>query len=142
MTGLKELLQSFYPGGDNSKKVLKTGEKGEEIAVGFLEGLGYAIVTRNYRQRIGEIDIVAQDGETLVFVEVKTRKNNRYGGPLEAIDIRKQIKLSRMAQDYISRNGLDDSPARFDVVAILLKSGSEPEIQHLRDAFDFQEYEK
>ena len=139
MVGFKKGLWPFQLGKKNSKTVQNTGLHGEDIAVSFLETQGYSIVARNYRQRFGEIDIVAQDGETLVFVEVKTRRSDRFGSPFEAIDTRKQIKISRMAQDYISRNNLEDCSARFDVVAIRLKQDSAPEVQHICDAFDFQE---
>jgi len=115
------------------------GSQGEDIAVSFLEAQGYSVLDRNYRQRFGEIDIVAIERGVLVFVEVKTRKNDRYGNPFEAVDIRKQQKLSRMAQDYISRNNKEDIAARFDVVAVRLTQNSPPEVELVRNAFDFQE---
>ena len=118
--------------------VPKTGLQGEDIAVSFLKAQGYGILARNYRQRFGEVDIVAEDGDTLVFVEVKTRRSERFGSPFEAVDTRKQIKLSRIAQDYIIRHNLEDRDARFDVVAVLLKPGVAPEVQHVCDAFDYQ----
>ena len=139
MSFFKEGVWPFQLGKKNTKTGQKTGLQGEDIAVSFLEAQGYNIVARNYRQRFGEIDIVAQDAKTLVFVEVKTRKSDRFGSPFEAIDTRKQIKLSRMSQDYISRNNLEDRSARFDVVSIRLTQGSAPEVQLIRDAFDFQE---
>lgn len=117
----------------------KTGIQGEDVAASFLEAQGYTVLARNYRQRFGEIDIVAEDRDVLVFVEVKTRNNNRYGSPFEAVDIRKQKKLSIMAQDYISRNDFEDRSARFDVVAVRLNKDSNPEVEIIRDAFDFQE---
>ena len=131
----------FGAGCGNDKKMKtdqKTGPQGEDIAVSFLEKQGYVILARNYRQRFGEIDIVAEDAGVLVFIEVKTRKNNRYGSPFEAVDIRKQKKLSLMALDYIARNKMEDSAARFDVVAVLLQQNSHPEVEIIRDAFDFQ----
>lgn len=136
---LNRPLWPFGKGSKQEKGKEKTGLQGEDIAVSFLKTQGYNVVARNYRQRFGELDIIAKDGETFVFIEVKTRKNDRYGNPFEAVDSRKQIKLSRMAQDYISRNGLEDKPARFDVVAILLTPGSPPKVEHIRDAFEFQE---
>lgn len=116
----------------------KTGMHGENIAVSYLERRGYTILARNIRQRFGEIDIVAEDGDVLVFVEVKTRKNDRYGSPFEAVDFRKQVKLSKMAQFYISSNSLEDRLARFDVVAVRLDPHTRPEVEHIRNAFDFQ----
>lgn len=117
----------------------KTGPQGENIAVSFLKSQGFTILARNYRQRFGELDIVAEDGDVLVFVEVKTRKSNRFGSPFEAVDIRKQMKLSKMAQHYISRNNLEDREARFDVVAVLLAPRAKPEVEYIPNAFDLQE---
>ena len=140
--GKKMFLWAFGSGTGNDKKVnasQKTGPQGEDIAVSYLEKQGYIVLVRNYRQRFGEIDIVAEDDGVLVFIEVKTRKNNRYGSPFEAVDVRKQKKLSLMAQDYISRNKMENRAARFDVVAVLLKNDSCSEVELIRDAFDFQE---
>lgn len=142
MPGYKMFSWLFVSGKENNKKnhaEQETGPRGEDIAVSFLEKQGYRILVRNYRQRFGEIDIVAEDGNVLVFIEVKTRKNNRYGSPFEAVDTRKQRKLSIMAQDYIGRNKMEDRDARFDVVAVLLKKDSCSEVELIRDAFDFQE---
>lgn len=142
MSGFKIFSWPFLSGKE-SKNTTSVGQKpgpqGENIAVLFLEKQGYTILARNYRQRFGEIDIVAEEGNVLVFVEVKTRNNDRYGSPFEAVDIRKQQKLSLMAQDYISRNKMEDRSARFDVVAVLLNQASRPQVEHIRDAFDFQE---
>ena len=142
MSGNKLFSWPFGSGNGNDKKMnadQKTGPQGEDIAVSFLEEQGYIVLVRNYRRRFGEIDIVAEDAGVLVFIEVKTRKNNRYGSPFEAVDTRKQKKLSMMAQDYITRNKMEDRTARFDVVAVLLKKDSCPEVELVRDAFDFQE---
>ena len=79
MSVLNKSLWPFSLGKKNAGTVKKTGQLGEDIAVSFLETQGYTILARNYRQRFGEIDIVAEDGDTLVFVEVKTRKNDRFG---------------------------------------------------------------
>ncbi|MDH4319672.1 MAG: YraN family protein, partial [Desulfobulbaceae bacterium] len=94
------------------------GSKGEDAAAFHLQQKGYEILCRNYRQRFGEIDIVARDGDVLVFVEVKTRRSLRYGTPFEAIDQRKQRQLSKVALHYISRYKLYHQPARFDVIAV------------------------
>ena len=140
LSGFKKFSWPF-PSGKQSegRDDQKTGSQGENIAVSFLEKQGYIVLARNYRQRFGEIDIVAEDQGVLVFVEVKTRKNDRYGSPFEAVDFRKQQKLSMMAQDYISRNNMEDSAARFDVVAVRLGSGSQPKVELIRDAFEFME---
>lgn len=115
---------------------VKTGPYGEEIAASFLQAQGYEIIERNYRKRFGEIDIIAEDGEALVFIEVKTRKSNRFGSPLEAVDIRKQQKMSRVALAYLNSFEITDRAARFDVVAILLQGNLPPEIDLVKNAFE------
>jgi len=114
------------------------GPKGEDAAASYLQKKGYEILCRNYRQRFGEIDIVARDGEVLVFVEVKTRRSQRYGTPFEAIDQRKQRQLSKVALHYITRYKLYDQPARFDVIAVSW-SKEKPEFDLLTNAFDLSE---
>jgi len=94
------------------------GKSGEELAVLELERRGYAILARRYRTRHGEIDIVACDGDTTVFVEVKARATAEFGTAAEAVTWRKQQRLASMARVYLARNGLIDRPCRFDVVAI------------------------
>jgi len=115
------------------------GRAGEDLAASFLEGQGYRIVTRNYRKRFGEIDIIAEDGSDLVFVEVKTRSSNTFGSPLEAVDLRKQLRMARAALDYMSGSGLHDRSARFDVVAVHLRQDKPARIDHVRNAFDLQD---
>ncbi len=136
---MKNFFSGFLgPGaGDDDRPAGKdTGPRGEEIAVAYLQQKGYSIVERNYRLRFGEIDIIARDGETIVFVEVKTRKSIRFGSPFDAVDLRKQKKMSRVALAYLSSCRLLDSPARFDVVAVLLRRGSQPEVEIVQDAFE------
>jgi putative endonuclease len=94
------------------------GKSGETLAADELERRGYAILERRYRSRHGEIDIIAQDGETIVFVEVKARTTAEHGTAAEAVTLGKQRKLVSMAVDYLSRHGLHDRACRFDVVAI------------------------
>jgi len=112
------------------------GRIGEDAAVSYLKDKGYVIIDRNYRRRFGEIDIVAEDKGVLVFIEVKTRKSERYGSPFEAVDFRKQQKMSIVALDYISRHNKENCPARFDVVAVMLKDGTYPQIELIQDAFE------
>jgi len=107
------------------------------MAAVFLQKLGYRIVSRNYRQKTGEIDIIAKDGDTHVFVEVKTRYNADFGEPAEAVTRNKQRQISAAALEYLSRNDLLDTPVRFDVVGISMDR-AEPIITHLRAAFEFQ----
>jgi putative endonuclease len=94
------------------------GLSGESLAVEELERRGYAILARRYRTAYGEIDIVAEDGQTLVFVEVKARATAEFGTAAEAVTRRKQLRLARMARDYLARAAIVDRPCRFDVVAI------------------------
>jgi putative endonuclease len=94
------------------------GKTGEETAVAALEQRGYAVIACRYRTRYGEIDIIARDGETTVFVEVKARVTDECGTAAEAVGPSKQRRLVRMAIDYLARNDLIDRPCRFDVVAI------------------------
>lgn len=112
------------------------GQKGESIAVRFLQEKGYHILERNYRNTFGEIDIVANDAGTLVFLEVKTRKNANFSLPAEAVTVRKQQKISRVAQAYLSQHDQHDSNARFDVVTILQPDTATPQIELIRDAFE------
>lgn len=116
------------------------GEKGEDIAVRYLKSRGYRIVARNYRVRLGEIDIIAEQGADLVFVEVKTRSDNSFGSPFESVTVQKQKQLSRVALEYLSRNGCQDRSARFDVVGIRFESGGSrfesASIELLQNAFD------
>lgn len=95
-----------------------TGKTGENCAVAELERRGYAILARRYRTRHGEIDIVAREDETTVFVEVKARATGEFGTAAEAITPWKRRRLVRMATDYLARNGLANHRCRFDVVAI------------------------
>ena len=112
------------------------GQRGEDAAGKFLRKLGYIIVARGHRDRIGEIDLIAKDGVTLVFVEVKARTNNRFGGPAEAITKAKQARVARLAQQYLAVRRLADRLCRFDVVLI---RGDDPKtcsIELLTGAFE------
>ena len=111
------------------------GRKGEIIAARFLRKAGMRILQRNCRRRLGEIDIVARDGDEVVFVEVKTRTSERWGEPADALTAEKRRRLRRAAEQYASRTGIVEFPLRFDVVTVLLPDGSEPTIRHYRDAF-------
>jgi putative endonuclease len=94
------------------------GISGEDLACAELQRRGYAIVERRYRTRFGEIDIIAKDGLTTVFVEVKARMTQDFGGAAAAMTGWKQRRIARMAVDYLARQNLHDCPCRFDVVAI------------------------
>jgi len=112
------------------------GAEGERAAAEFLEARGYRIVERNYRTRRGEIDLIAQEGRTLVFVEVKARLNDRFGGPGAAITPAKQARLARLAQHYLLKRRLGDRPCRFDVVLIWGDDPKTRRIELLPGAFE------
>lgn len=99
------------------------GAEGERAAEKFLRRQRYTIVLRNYRCRAGEVDLVALDGSTIVFVEVKTRTQPGFGTPFEAVDARKQRQIRRAAQQYLSEYRLHDRNARFDVVGVWWEQG-------------------
>ncbi len=89
------------------------------MAAEYMQGCGYKILDRNYRTRSGEIDIIAREGGYIVFAEVKYRKNNAFGTPLEAVDYKKQQKIRRMAHIYLHNERYpENTPVRFDVVGI------------------------
>jgi putative endonuclease len=111
------------------------GKLGEDLACRELERLGYAIVARRYRARGAELDIVARDGATTVFVEVKAREGRMFGEPVEAVTHEKRRRITRVAQDYMMRHRLAESPCRFDVVSVQF-NGNTPVIEVFRNAFD------
>lgn len=111
------------------------GKFGEDLACTELTRLGYAILARRHRTRYGEIDIIARDRETTVFVEVKTREGDAFGAGAESVALWKQRRVARMAIDYAARNGLLDTPCRVDVVEVTVGDGT-PRIEVYRNAFD------
>jgi putative endonuclease len=113
------------------------GARGERAAAGYLKRLGYKILARGDRGDLGEIDLVALDGQTIVFVEVKTRQSQEAGRPAEAVDAVKQRRLTRLALAWLKRRGLLDYPARFDVIGITWPAGrGQPSIDHCKNAFE------
>lgn len=116
-------------------KTTEIGRIGENIAAEYLGAKGYRIVARNYRLGRGEIDIIAWLGEdTLVFVEVKTRASDGFGGPEEAVTLKKQDLLARTAGCYMESIGYEWA-IRFDIVSVLWRNGRVKEIRHAEDAF-------
>lgn len=109
-----------------------TSQKGEDLATKLLKKAGYKILARNYRNPLGEIDIVAKEHDVIVFVEVKTRKVAKFGLAKEAVHAQKQKKLIRLAQAYLKQHRLTSSKARFDVVAIQLDNNR---VEIIKDAF-------
>lgn len=112
----------------------RLGQRGERVAARYLRRRGYRIVTRNFRAAGAEIDLVALDGPTLVFIEVKTRLAASAGAPEEAVGRRKQERLRRAAQIYGARHRAEDRPMRFDVVAIS-GEGRRRRVELFKDAF-------
>jgi putative endonuclease len=111
------------------------GQRGENVAARFLRNHGYKIIQRNFRCDVGELDIVAKDGKTLVFVEVKAREEDD-PTPETQINATKQHQMTKAAKFYLSRYGVPQPPARFDVVAIVWPNGLGPSIRHTPNAFD------
>ncbi len=116
----------------------KKGQEGERLAVRFLERQGYRILDRNYRNRLGEIDIVAEDRGVLVFTEVRTLKASAGHSPEETIQWKKQQRISRTALAYIQHKHLEDRPARFDVISVIF-DGNRSTLRHIPDAFEIWE---
>ena len=110
------------------------GKMGEDLACAELQRRGYAILARRYRTRHGEIDVIARDGRTVVFVEVKARAGDEFGGAAAAVTGWKQQRIVRMATDYLARQGLLEAPCRFDVVSVDLL-GAAPRIEVYCGAF-------
>lgn len=111
------------------------GIRGEDLAVTYLKKKGYKVIARNYRCQWGEIDLIARDKGTLIFVEIKSRSSSGFGLPQDAVDRFKQEKLIQAAKTYMAEHHLQESiPARFDVVAVHL-TPSGPEMELIKDAF-------
>jgi putative endonuclease len=109
------------------------GAWGEAVAARYLERHGFVILEQNVRTRFGELDLIARDGDTLVFIEVKTRRRGEFGSPALAVTWRKRRRISHLALTY-----LGDRPMgiRFDIIAITAPKGERPTLQHFRSAFD------
>ena len=110
------------------------GRSGEDLAASLYRNAGFRILERNYRVPEGEVDVVAGRGSTLVFCEVKTRRSDRWGAPVEAVSWKKQARLRRLAARWMRERGAGDAEVRFDVVSVVVRDGR-PEITHFPDAF-------
>ncbi len=117
-------------------KKREIGDRGEAMAVKKLKRMGYKIVERNFAAKCGEIDIIALDGEYIVFVEVRVRNNSSYGSGAETVDVYKQKKIIKTAMYYLQANDALDMPARFDVVSITDSLGNKPMIEVIKNAFE------
>lgn len=113
------------------------GDRGERAAVKFLRSLGYRILAKQFRNQFGEIDIIALDGSQIVFVEVKTRTSTEAGSPHDAVDRRKQQKLTKLALAWMKKKRRLNQSARFDVISIVWPDDErEPQIRHFPNAFE------
>ncbi|MDD5226738.1 MAG: YraN family protein [Candidatus Omnitrophica bacterium] len=112
------------------------GERGERAACVFLKEHGYEILEKNYKCKIGEIDVIARRHGRLAFVEIKTRTSAQFGIPQEAVHLRKQEKIFKISQWYMKEKKLAKTPIAFDVVAILWREGEAPEMRLIVDAFE------
>jgi putative endonuclease len=110
------------------------GKAQEELAAHFLEQNGLKILERNFRYERGEIDLIAEEGEELVFIEVKARQSTIFGAPEDAVTEKKQEQVHAVAEGYLFMHNIDNRPCRFDIMAIEYHNGSAT-IRHLRDAF-------
>lgn len=111
------------------------GKSGEELAQKFLKKKKYRIITQGYRLFRGEIDIIAYEGDTLVFIEVKTRRRSQFGEPEESVTLSKQKQIQKIAQGFLTYNHLENAKCRFDVLAVTCNENQEYNIRHFKDAF-------
>jgi putative endonuclease len=112
------------------------GQAGESAAEAYLRRKGYRILARNMRSSLGELDLVAEDGQVLVFVEVKARRTDVFGGAIHAVHHRKQEKLIQLAAQYLARHHIKDRLCRFDVVLLQGLNAVAPQIEHIQNAFE------
>lgn len=118
-----------------SKQNIYIGKSGEEAAVNFLKEQGYKILMRNYKTKLGEIDVIGRDRGTICFIEVKTRSSDAFGTGLDAVSKLKQRQLSKAALSFLKYHSLLNKKARFDVVSLLF-SGSAPKLNLIKNAFE------
>ena len=120
------------PGADPRQQL---GRQGERLAEAFLNRLGLKTVARRRTTPVGELDLVMRDGDTVVLVEVKTRRSRDLANPQDAVNLTKQRKMTRTAAWFLQRQGWTGRPCRFDVVGVTLPEHGDPEIEHFPDAF-------
>ena len=119
------------------RETISFGKAGEESAVKFLENNGYRILERNFRNRFGEIDIIARDKDTLCFIEVRSRSSDFYGQPFETVIARKQRKIAKLAFSYLFKRKIAfDIKARFDVVSAVPDKNGVLQIEIIKNAFE------
>jgi len=121
-----------------SKQNIYLGKSGEDNALNFLKENGYKILVKNYKTKLGEVDIIAYDKGTLCFIEVKTRGSLRFGSPQEAVSHFKQRQISKVALQFLKRNNLLNKKARFDVVSVIYAE-DKPAFDLIKNAFELEE---
>lgn len=118
-----------------TKSNREMGQNGEDLACEFLRNKGWDILARNYYAGHSEIDIIAKDGNVIVFLEVKMRSTSRFGQPIEFVNEQKIVHVYRAAEHWVHKHKMQDSPLRFDIIGILTSKKNPPEIAHYPDAF-------
>ena len=136
MSVLRKLFKETGSQKDEDGEEKSLGARGEDMASAYLRKRGMSILQRNYRHGYGEIDIVAREGKTLVFVEVKTASTEDYGPPEGWVDERKQRQIAKMAAAYLQEHGIRDTDCRFDVVTVNAMNNNK--INHIENAFWIQ----
>lgn len=122
---------------DRNRGSMPLGSRGELAAERFLLKQGYWVIERSFGEKVGEIDLIISDGRAVIFVEVKSRTSDIAGNPAEAVDDEKQRHITETARLYAIKNRLQDSPLRFDVVAIVWPDLTQPpNVTHIRNAFE------
>ncbi len=119
-----------------SFKNIQLGRRGEDLAYKFLKNKRYRILHRNYKTKMGQIDIIGFDKDSVCFIEVKTRSSDKFGPPELSITASKERKLSQLALSFIKRYKLTDYPARFDVLSIIIDSKGQKSFKLIKDAFE------
>lgn len=127
------LLEKLFA--KKEKQAARLAERGENVAAKYLTNQGYKIIERNFLVKVGEVDIVARDGKTLVFVEVKTRTDETVA-PESQVNNTKQHQITKAAKQFMTRYGHPQPPARFDIIAVVWPEGREPMIRHTQHAFE------
>lgn len=112
------------------------GQEGEAEAERYLRRKGYRIVAKNVRSSLGELDLVAEDGQTLVFIEVKARRSGEFGGAIHAVHRQKQQKLARLASQFLAQRHWMERSCRFDVLLLQATETAELRVEHIQNAFD------
>lgn len=120
---------------DKNLKPYDLGKAGEEVALKYLKRKKFKIIKKGFRLYKGEIDVIAYDRKTLVFIEVKTRRSRNFGLPEESVTTAKQRQIKKIAQGFIAFNNLENVECRFDVISLILKKNDGYFIRHFKDAF-------